>query len=83
MAGDVIYKMNIQDYLSRIRFGGKPNLSVESLHALQLTHLKTVPFENLDISFKRVIKLDIESLWDKIIVKRRREFCYELNGMFA
>jgi len=75
--------MKTQDYLSRIRFEGKPILSAESLHALQLAHMRTVPFENLDISLGRAIKLDIESLWDKIIVRKRGGFCYELNGMFA
>ena len=75
--------MNIQDYLSRIGFDGEPSLSAETLHALQLAHMKTVPFENLDISLGRKIRLDVESLWDKIIVKKRGGFCYELNGLFA
>lgn len=75
--------MKPQDYLSRIHFEGNPSLSAESLHALQLAHMRTVPFENLDISLGRAIKLDIESLWDKIIVRKRGGFCYELNGMFA
>ena len=83
MAGNLSSKMNIQDYLSRIRFDGIPSLSSETLHALQLAHMETVPFENLDISLGRTIKLDIESLWDKIIIRKRGGFCYELNGMFA
>ncbi len=75
--------MNIQDYLSRIGFDKAPDLSAETLHALQLAHMKTVPFENLDISLGRKIRLDVESLWDKIIIKKRGGFCYELNGLFA
>jgi N-hydroxyarylamine O-acetyltransferase len=42
-----------------------------------------VPFENLDIALKRPIRLDLEALWDKIVVRRRGGFCYELNGLFA
>ncbi|MBK8784283.1 MAG: arylamine N-acetyltransferase [Anaerolineales bacterium] len=75
--------MNIQDYLSRIRFDGIPSLSSETLHALQLAHMKTVPAQRIWHSFGRTIKLDIESLWDKIIIRKRGGFCYELNGMFA
>jgi N-hydroxyarylamine O-acetyltransferase len=43
----------------------------------------TVPFENLDIGLKRPIRLDLQSLWDKIVVQRRGGFCYEVNGLFA
>ena len=42
-----------------------------------------VPFENLDIGQKRPIRLDLGSLWDKIVVRRRGGFCYEVNGLFA
>ncbi|MFN8382575.1 MAG: arylamine N-acetyltransferase [Anaerolineales bacterium] len=75
--------MNTQDYLLRIGFEDKADLSIETLRALQITHMKAVPFENLDISLGRKIQLDQESLWDKIIIRRRGGFCYELNGMFA
>lgn len=75
--------MNIQDYLSRIQFNGELDTTQETLHTLQLSHLKAIPFENLDISLKREIKLDMESLWEKIIIKKRGGFCYELNGLFA
>jgi len=43
-----------------------------------------VPFENLDIvPLGRPIQLEERALWDKIVVRRRGGFCYELNGMFA
>jgi len=75
--------MNIHDYLSRIGFEGKLNVSVETLHALQLAHMKTVPFENLDISLGQKIRLDMDNLRDKIVTRKRGGFCYELNGLFA
>jgi N-hydroxyarylamine O-acetyltransferase len=43
----------------------------------------TVPFENLDIGLKRPLRLDLEALWDKIVVRGRGGFCYEVNGLFA
>ena len=39
-----------------------------------------VPFENLDIQNK--IKIDLDNLFDKIVIRNRGGFCYELNGLF-
>ncbi len=55
---------------------------LESLKFLQRQHLLTVPFENLDIHWKRSITLDGNRFYDKIIGKKRGGFCYELNGLF-
>lgn len=44
----------------------------------------SVPFENLDIvPLHRPIQLSESALWDKIVVRKRGGFCYELNGGFA
>jgi len=58
-------------------------LNVETLFGLHRTHLLTVPFENLDIHRGKSIELDEQALWDKIVLRKRGGFCYELNGMFA
>jgi len=52
------------------------------LRRLQHAHLLAVPFENLDIHWKRPIVLDLERFYDKIVVEGRGGFCYELNGLF-
>ena len=70
-------------YLTRIQYSEPTKPDVQTLHRLQLAHLLAVPFENLDIGRKRPIRLDLECLWQKIVVQRRGGFCYELNGMFA
>lgn len=75
--------MNIPAYLARIRFTRPVEPDVETLHGLQLAHLHSVPFENLDIGLKRPIGIDEKSIWRKIIRQRRGGFCYELNGLFA
>jgi len=49
---------------------------------LQRQHLLSIPFENLDIHWKRPIVLDTESFFRKIVENRRGGFCYELNGLF-
>jgi N-hydroxyarylamine O-acetyltransferase len=43
----------------------------------------SVPFENLDIGAGRPIRLTAQALWDKIVIRKRGGFCYELNGLFG
>jgi N-hydroxyarylamine O-acetyltransferase len=75
--------MDIPIYLKRIRYSGPLNPDVQTLSGLQRAHLECVPFENLDIALNRPIRLEKEALWDKIILRGRGGFCYELNGLFA
>jgi N-hydroxyarylamine O-acetyltransferase len=42
-----------------------------------------VPFENLNIGMGWPIVLDQDALFEKIVLRRRGGFCYELNGLFA
>ena len=75
--------MNTAEYLSRIGIDGPPIApDEESLRVLQRQHLLTVPFENLDIHWKRPITIDTGNFYNKIVVDRRGGFCYELNGLF-
>lgn len=70
-------------YLSRIGLEGermKPD--ADTLRKLQLAHLTTVPFENLDIHWSRPIVLDKKRIYEKIVIENRGGFCYELNGLF-
>lgn len=75
--------MDIQTYLERIDYAGSLEPTAETLRQLQVAHLLTVPFENLGIHAHEPIVLDDESLFRKIVGRRRGGFCYELNGLFA
>lgn len=75
--------MDIQAYLDRIGYRGALDPTAETLKALQVAHLQAVPFENLSIHAGQPIVLDDESLFDKVVARRRGGFCYELNGLFA
>jgi N-hydroxyarylamine O-acetyltransferase len=70
-------------YLTRIGYNEPVKPDAQTLLGLQLAHLRTVPFENLDIGLNRPIRLDKHSLWNKVVIKRRGGFCYEVNGLFA
>ena len=66
--------------MERIKYVDHVTISFEVLSKLQLMHLLNVPFENLDIH--NHIKIDLNNLYDKIVLRKRGGFCYELNGVF-
>lgn len=74
--------MNLQSYLNRIGIEKIFPPSYEFLAELQLKHLYSIPFEDLDIPSRDLIILDGERIFKKIIENKRGGFCYELNGMF-
>ncbi|HEX6853504.1 MAG TPA: arylamine N-acetyltransferase [Candidatus Polarisedimenticolaceae bacterium] len=75
--------MNVAAYLDRIGIRRPVGSDAASLLHLHVAHLLSVPFENLSIHWGEPIVLDEEALFDKIVVRRRGGFCYELNGLFA
>jgi N-hydroxyarylamine O-acetyltransferase len=75
--------MDVEAYLRRIEYDGPREPSAACLRALHRQHLLTVPFENLDIPLKIPIRLELPLIFDKIVMRRRGGFCYELNGLFC
>jgi N-hydroxyarylamine O-acetyltransferase len=75
--------LNIKAYLERINYHGSLTPTAETLRALQVAHLLSVPFENLSIHAAEPIVLEDEALFTKIVEHRRGGFCYECNGLFA
>jgi N-hydroxyarylamine O-acetyltransferase len=74
--------MNCEKYLERIKFTDKVAITEETLFNLHEQHMFNVPFENLDIHYQRVFDLQIESIFEKIVLNNRGGFCYELNNIF-
>jgi N-hydroxyarylamine O-acetyltransferase len=75
--------MDIELYLKRINYHGGTEPTIRTLKQLQWSHLFAVPFENLDIHLGIPIRLDLNRIYDKIVLHRRGGFCYELNGLFC
>ncbi len=74
--------MNCSRCLERIHFTGPVRTDLETLRALQIAFLQTVPFENLDIHLGCEISLAPDSVFDKIVNRHRGGFCYECNILF-
>ena len=80
LAGD-----DLSRYLARVGLDGFEDLpaSLSTLMALQVSHVRSVTYENLDIHFGREIRLDVPSLVRKIVDQHRGGYCYEQNTLFA
>ena len=75
---------DVEKYLERIGMQNFEKPDKETLDALILAHLRTVPFENLDVFDADIgTNLNIESLYEKIVTNRRGGYCFELNAAFT
>jgi N-hydroxyarylamine O-acetyltransferase len=75
--------LDVTAYLTRISYDGPVEPTLPVLQGVHLAHLRSVPFENLDIHLGRAISLAEADLYAKVVGRRRGGFCYELNGLFA
>lgn len=69
-------------YLDRIRLAGPVPLTLAGLTEVQQAHRLAVNFENLDLMMGRPVSLDLEHLYDKIVVRRQGGVCAELNTLY-
>lgn len=75
--------MNLAAYLKRIAYEGELSPTVETLFALHKAHLHAIPYENLDIHLGCKLSLDTQTIFNKLVYKKRGGWCYEMNSLFA
>lgn len=75
--------MDVERYLGRIGMERPTAPSAQVLRMLHRAHMLCVPFESYDCAFGRPVTTDVESIFSKIVERRRGGFCFELNGLFA
>jgi N-hydroxyarylamine O-acetyltransferase len=70
-------------FLERLGLDKVAAPDLETLNRLILAHQMTVPFENLSVyDADADVTLDTAALYDKIVVRRRGGYCFELNALF-
>ena len=74
--------VDLDAYLRRIGLSATPAADLAGLRALHLAHATTIPFENLDAQMGLPIRLDLASLQDKLVRRRRGGYCFEHNTLF-
>lgn len=75
--------MNVDHYLKRIGLERPERADLEALRMLHCAHLFAIPFENFDVQIGRPIRIDIPSIYAKIVEGGRGGWCYEMNGLFG
>ena len=53
------------------------------LRKVMYQHVLSVPYENLDILDRRPLSLEIPDLYDKIVLRHRGGYCFEVNALLA
>lgn len=74
--------MDRVEYLKRIDYNDVIDTTDEVLSRLHKKHAFHIPFENLDVYYKRTFNLEIGNIYDKVVNSGRGRFCYELNLLF-
>ena len=75
---------DLDAYLARIGFGVNPakaglHPDLPTLQKLSLLHTCAIAFENLDPFLRRPVRLDIESIQQKLVRSGRGGWCFEHN----
>lgn len=76
-------KWNLDLYLERIGMKRPEKLDKDYLNQLVANHLIHIPFEALDLFLNRAeIPQDLDELFEKVVLKKRGGYCFELNKLF-
>jgi N-hydroxyarylamine O-acetyltransferase len=82
--GPSLRRDQIGAWLARIGIDRPAQPDAAFLDQIQKRHLRSVPFEALDISPLGVpFTLALDDVFTKVVIRRRGGFCYELNSLLA
>ncbi len=70
-------------YLKRVGINAPRRPTLHALRRVHRAHIAAMPYENLDIQLGRPIRLDVDSLFAKLVEGGRGGYCYEHNGTLA
>jgi N-hydroxyarylamine O-acetyltransferase len=75
--------IDLDAYFSRIGYMGTREPTLKTLEAIHRLHVRTIPFENLDVLLGRGIRIDPVSIQRKLIHDRRGGYCFEQNQLLS
>ncbi|NGZ60531.1 MAG: arylamine N-acetyltransferase [Nitrospira sp. LK265] len=71
--------IDLDAYFKRISYEGARRPTLDTLAAIQLRHTETIAFENLNPLMGWPVRLDVESLQQKLVRDGRGGYCFEQN----
>lgn len=75
-------RFDLDAYLTRIGWSGDRNRTLATLTSLMRAHMAAIPFENLDVLLGRGVRLDLDSVFAKLVTARRGGYCFEHGVLF-
>ncbi|WP_346836409.1 arylamine N-acetyltransferase [Microbulbifer sp. SAOS-129_SWC] len=72
---------DLDAYLQRIGFRGRPAVNLETLTALISHHTRTIPFENLNPFLGWPVETELAAVAHKLVNSRRGGYCFEQNAL--
>ena len=70
-------------YFARIGWGGPTTADFATLSGLLAAHMRSIPFENLDVLAGDPIRLGVDDVHAKLVAARRGGYCFEHATLFA
>ncbi|WHI60560.1 arylamine N-acetyltransferase [Mammaliicoccus lentus] len=76
--------MDIQKFEEYLKIDSKNynQINLETLNHYITRFMYTVPFENISVQNQQPISVNIDDLYEKIVINYRGGFCYEMNTIF-
>lgn len=75
--------MLLRAYLDRIGYEGPVEPTLECLRQIHLRQVLSIPYENIDVQLGVPVDGDLERIFEKVVVRRRGGWCYELNALLG
>lgn len=69
-------------YFGRIGYKGSPAADLATLHELSAAHVRSIPFEAMDVLLGQRIDLDPAAIEQKFVQRGRGGYCFEQNTYF-
>jgi N-hydroxyarylamine O-acetyltransferase len=80
---NILSPLELGAYFERIEYAGSCTPSLETLSAIHRQHAASIPFENLNPLLGLPVKLDVQSLQQKMITDKRGGYCFEQNLLLS
>jgi N-hydroxyarylamine O-acetyltransferase len=74
---------DVDAYFERIGHSGRAPATLETLAAIHYRHAVAIPFENLNPLLRWPVRLDAQSLFQKLVCDRRGGWCFEQNLLLS
>ena len=68
---------DLDRYLARIGWTASREPTFGTLSGVLRAHMRSIPFENLDVLLGRGVRIDLDSVQAKLVGARRGGYCFE------